>query len=277
MNRQSSLKAACAALALVAIFLSPMQSLADDDDSLLDQKLDRVSNRIQGYLNAIDLGMKGAAKSLGSTGISGPKAGTVVTNLCAKWPTNVLMCFTTDTAGVIRVISPASLSSYEGTDLSSIPHVKEMLSLQKPSVSGAFKMPKGEIALSYEWPVVSPKGEFIGAVAALSEPIGAIDQVIKPELSSDAYDIWIVATDGEVVYSRYHEQIGTDPKIVPSSAGPSLPKVLKQIAASPEGETLLKTASVGRAGPKVQRCIWNTVKIGGTERRVVVLGTKTSD
>ena len=187
------------------------------------------------------------------------------------------MCFATDAAGVIRAISPSSLSSYEGTDLSSIPHVKEMISLQKPSVSGAFKMPRGEIAISYEWPVVSPKGEFIGAVAALSDPIGAIDQVIKPELDADAYDVWIVTTDGEVVYSRYHEQIGTDPKIVPSSAGPSLPGVLKQIAASPEGETLLKTASVGRAGPKVQSCVWKTVRIGGTGRRVVVLGTKTSD
>lgn len=277
MDRKMTLRGVCAAAALALVFLASAPTSADNGDNAAGQKLDQIAGKIQGYLNLIDAAMTKSAQDLGKGGIFGQKARAALKGLCSKWPTQSLMCFTTDTKGTISSIAPDSFSSYEGTDISVFSHVREMLSARKPAVSDAFRMPKGEIAISYEWPVVSPSGEFLGAVNALSDPISAIDEVIMPELGADTTNVWIVATDGEVVYSRYHEEIGKDPVIVPSSAGSSLPKLLKQIAATPSGTGTLKTPSVGHAGGKSQQCVWKTVNIRDVERRVVVLGARSSD
>ena len=277
MKHKSAFMAACLAALLALTFCPAGEARAGDEVDPLKKKLDRITSVIQQHLSAIDAAMTKASKELAKTGLSGDEARAALLSLCAKWPTKSLECFTTDADGAIAAIVPDEYASYVGFDTKTIPEFREMQNTRRPCASEVFRMPKGEFAISYVWSVKTAKNEPMGTVCALADPISSIDLAITPALGADATNVWLVSTNGRMLYSRYHEDIGNDPVIIPSSAGASLPSLLKKIAAAPEGSGILKTPSVGHAGAKTQRCIWKSARMRDIERRVVVVGARTSD
>ncbi|MFH1829676.1 MAG: hypothetical protein ABH871_02715, partial [Pseudomonadota bacterium] len=171
------------------------------------EKLAKITSTIQDVLDAIDNDLAIAANDLSSSGLSGPGAHEILLTLCKKYDYFV-DCAAIDSSGIIISIEPETRYRIEGDNIGDQAHVKELHRTKKPVMSEAFKAIEGFYAIDFAWPIFARNGKLIGSVSMIVKPDHFISKIVKPELSWDAFNIWVLEKTGRILYSKHKNVIG---------------------------------------------------------------------
>ncbi len=174
----------------------------------------RAQEGLTTVLNRLKADCGRAADRLGRAGLAGKEARQTLGELCAAHP-EAVDCAAVDPRGRLVTVEPAARRVHEGVDISSQEHVVRLQKTRKPVLSKLFKSAEGLDAVSMEYPVFSPKREFIGSVSVLIRP----EVLLKKGLGTggEATVRVIQEEDGRILYSPDAREIGRTAPTMPSA------------------------------------------------------------
>ncbi len=273
--RRTSICAACIALLLTC---APAGAAEEAAVTMIgNPRLDSIAASLQGVLEQMAGDLAAAAARLGRLRLDSPEARAVLSDLCGRH-LSAVDCSAIDPNGIMIAVEPGQYREAEGADISSQEQVARLRGTKKPVLSKAFKAVEGFYGIDYEWPILSKKGELLGSVSMLVKPQAFIDRIVSPQLDAATSDVWVMQTDGQILYSRYPKEVGDNLLAVPAfDTGPSFNRLVRRIASQDEGAGGFRAPPAGGLGPARQRCAWKTIESAGTPWRVVLFGSHEED
>ena len=176
-----------------------------------------------------------------------------------------------DANGVLRQIEPGEYRNLENADVSKREHVTDTLSSRQPVFSSGFRAFEGFLAVELTRPVHDANGNFLGFIGAFMRPELLIDPLLKTSVVPDDHEIWIMQTDGMIIFDQDRDEIGrmlfSDPLY---AAYGNLLELGKKIAASPTGTGSYVFLAPASPQPVIKRVAWQTISLHGREWRVVL-------
>ncbi|MCK4735989.1 MAG: hypothetical protein KAT65_26275, partial [Methanophagales archaeon] len=237
----------------------------------------KLQQTIQGVLDRMDEDLFAAAEKLSQTGLDSPETRVILAELCRKHP-YVIECGTVDQNGTIVVVEPEAYKRFEGSNISQQEHIVKLHQTQQPVLSQAFRAVEGFDAVDLEWPVFSSEGNLIGLVGMLIRPESFLSTIIAPEVQGFPIDVWVMQTDGRILYDPDVEEIGRnlfeDPLYQPFT---QLLSLGKKIAVESSGSGHYEFFGRGLIKEVKKRASWVTVGLHGTEWRLVVIQVVVGD
>jgi len=176
-----------------------------------------------------------------------------------------------DPKGCLRYIEPGDYKNFENTDINDQAHVIAMLQEPSPQLTSGFPAVEGFQAVVIAHPLYDSKKHFAGSVNAVIRPELLIDALLQKTTIPDDYELWIMQTDGMIIYDQDKGEIGkmlfTDPLYADYG---NLLELGKKIVSSPSGEGSYIYLSPQSGEKVIKNAIWQTVKLRGREWRVVL-------
>ncbi len=176
-----------------------------------------------------------------------------------------------DVQGVLRQIEPSEYRNLENADVSKRGHVIATLSIRKPVFSSGFRAFEGFLAVELTRPMHDAKGNFLGFIGAFMRPELLIDPLLKKSVIPDDHELWIMQTDGMIIFDQDRDEIGrmlfSDPLY---AAYGNLLDLGKKMAASPTGTGSYVFLAPGSQQPVIKHVAWQTIRLHGREWRVVL-------
>lgn len=176
-----------------------------------------------------------------------------------------------DTKGVMRQIEPSEYKNFENTDISSQEHVMAMLKKPAPLLSSGFSAVEHFTAVVISHPLYDSKKVFLGSINLLIRPELLVESLLKKTAIPDDYELWVMQTDGMIIYDEDSNEIGkmlfSDP--IYADYG-NLLKLSKKIVASPAGEGSYIYLAPESNEKAIKNAIWQTVRIHDREWRVIL-------
>ncbi|MDD3591153.1 MAG: cache domain-containing protein [Sulfurovum sp.] len=252
------------------MFITLVEEGETDAPQKLNLTLERFVPELQGQLNRIDASI---AKEIEKNGVNIQNEGEVRKLLRSVFDSNphIVDASFIDTHGVLRLVEPGDYKNFEGSDLSSQEHIIAMLKNPQPLLSGGFVSVEDFLGMVIARPLYDSSNHFAGTISALIRPELFITPMISKSMIPEDYELWIIQTDGMIVYDLDKEEIGKMLFSDPIYQGyESLQKVGRKIAAAPEGEGSYVYLAPGHGEKVVKKVIWKTVKLHDREWRVVL-------
>ncbi len=250
------------------------KTLLSRDD--LQVILERMHSEIGAVLEKVDTDLRQSARDLSGRDLKGSEARTVLKKFYAANP-YIIDCETVSNKGIMVAVEPAAHRTSEGADISRQAHMIKLFKTHRPVFSGSFRSVEGPQAVVIHHPVLSVGRRFDGSVAALFAPEYLLAGIIGPVQSNLPVEIFLMQTDGLIIYDVDAKQIGrnafTDPLYQPFPAVIALAR--KMVAAADGKDSYDFYRKVGEAPiPKV--IYWRTVNLHGTEWRLAITCAKDS-
>ncbi len=196
-----------------------------------------------------------------------------IDNIMADNP-YVYDCVTIDTDGKICAVSPADYSHLIGEDISSQPQIVKIHKTHKPVVSEAFKAVEGFWAFDLEHPLFDGDGNFVGSVSLLTKP-DFFGQVIDGTVANFPVEIWMMQTDGRIIYDVNDEEIGLNLWTSEMYDGfENLREVGHRMAGERQGRDNYTFYDKELAQEVSKELHWTTVSLQGTEFRLALAYVK---
>jgi hypothetical protein len=236
----------------------------------LEFSLKQFTPELQKTLNRIDNAIASAVLKAKDT----PQAEKDIRSLMSsiyRQEEALIDIFFIDGKGIMRYAEPKEYRNYEGSDFSGQAHVADMIKKPRPLLSSGFTAVEGFDAVTFCHPLYGKNGEFIGYLSALVRPDLVVRKLLKSTGLPPEYDLWIMQTDGRVVYDQDAGEIGrmlfSDPLYAPYV---TLLKLGRNIAATSSGTgDYIFEQTMGKENV-IKKASWDTVKLHGTEWRVVL-------
>jgi hypothetical protein len=147
----------------------------------------------------------------------------------------------------------------------------KMFKTQKPVMSGSFRSVEGPDAVVIHHPVFSPDRRFKGSVSALFAPEYLLGSIIGPVASNLPVDIFLMQTDGLMIYDVDPKQIGLnvfqDPLYRPF---PELLALARKVASANEGTGVYRFYRKDSETPVTKVAYWRTAALHGAMWRLVI-------
>jgi len=125
--------------------------------------------------------------------------------------------------------------------------------------------------VAFHYPIFSPDSRFAGSVSALFAPEYLFSSIIEPVASNLPVDIFLMQTNGLMIYDMDIKQIGLnvfrDPLFKPF---PELIDLAKKVAAANEGSGGYRFYRKVGEKPVTKVAYWRTVAIHGATWRLVI-------
>lgn len=175
-----------------------------------------------------------------------------------------------DTNGILAMVEPAEFYPYQGSDISTQPHVIEAEQTQLPVMSNAFTVVEGYQAAVDVHPMVHI-GQFMGTISMVYMPEEVAATVVAPLVAGQSeFEIWVMEKTGLVLYDQDVDEIGlnvlTDPLY---EDFPELIAACEKIAAEKSGETQYSFFQTGTSTVVTKKTYWDTFYIHGNEWKIV--------
>jgi len=221
-------------------------------------------------LDRLDAELKRAAQALGTTGLTGDAARSVLSGLCASFR-HAVDCAAVDASGTMVTIEPAAYRPFEGKQIGDQEQVQRALQGQS-ALSHVFRAVEGFPAADAEHPVTTADGRPLGTVSLLFKPEALLGEIIVPLVQGTPMALWAMERDGHILYDADTPQVGLNLFTAPIYRPyPGLRNLGRRIAAAPEG----KGAYRFRNGPSKEivrkNACWRSVSLYGTEWRLVAI------
>ena len=113
-----------------------------------------------------------------------------------------------DMEGIMQYIEPKDYKNFEGMDISDQSHVGLLRKINKPVLSEAFIANEGFQGMSLAYPASDRRGKMVGSVSILIKPEQMIDKLIKDINIPPSHELWIMQTDGTLIYDLDKGEIG---------------------------------------------------------------------
>lgn len=227
--------------------------------------------KVTAEFDRMDAALRQAANTLGTTGLTGDNAHSVLAKLCSGFDYAV-DCATVDLQGKMVNIEPASFRRFEGKDISSQEQVARILKTGHPVLSNVFRAVEGFPAADAEYPVVTPDGRRIGSVSILFQPEKFLSKIIVPLVQGTPVDIWVMEKGGLILYDVDAPQIGLNlftSRLYQPYSG--LIRLGRRIAAEPEGNGAYKFRNSFSKKIVTKNAFWQSVSLYGTQWRLVAI------
>ena len=251
-----------------AVMLAAVNAFAADIDVLMPV-LKIAKQTIDSTLSEIDIDLKAAAKELSSVDLKGEAARKILNGL-RKFRPYVIDCSIVDANGIKITVEPAEYKQYEGADRSDLPSVISLLKTKKPGMSDVYHSAEGIHAISIGYPILTDKGELLGAVRILIR----YEVFLKSLVEDKPCKIWIMQKNGLIVYDTDPEEIGknifSDSMFKPFD---DLVAFSKTVAMSNDGAGSYSFYADGQLDKTLVQKIaaWDTSGLYGTEWRVIAM------
>lgn len=174
-------------------------------------------------------------------------------------------------------VEPYEHRSSEGSDISAQEHMVKLFKTKEPVLSGSFRSVEGPDAVVIHHPVFSPNHQFAGSVSALFATEYFLAGIIGPVASTLPVDIFLMQTDGLMIYDVDPKQIGLnvfrDPLYQPF---PDLIALARKVVAADEGSGVYRFYRKGVEAPVMKEAYWRTVALHGSMWRLVITCAKDS-
>ena len=253
---------------LVVPVESPHKPMLSRQD--LQEILALLHGEIMTGLNKLDSDLQRSAKELSGKDLKGDYARDVLKRLYGTNP-YIIDCETVSNHGIMLAVEPPEHRKSEGADISGQAHMVKLLKTKKPVMSDSFRSVEGPEAVVIHYPVFSPEQQFAGSVSALFAPEYLLQGIIGPVSSNLPVTIFLIETDGLVIYDVDAKQIGlnvyNDPLYKPF---PELIAFSRKVAAADEGSGSYRFFQKGMEKPVTKVAYWRTVAIHGTMWRLVI-------
>ncbi len=176
-----------------------------------------------------------------------------------------------DSAGLMRNIEPHEYKNFENVDISKSEHVAAMRKDPRPILSGAFVSAEGFLAMSLARPLYDREKNFAGSVSLLIRPEFLVRPLIKTSTIPDDYELWMMQTDGMIIYDQDPEEMGkmlfSDPIYAQHE---SLVSLGRKISSEPTGRGSYMFLAPGLKEKVIKNAAWETVKLHGRQWRVIL-------
>ncbi len=243
----------------------PMFSREELQDLLMHLKTE-----ITEVLTRLDSMLQQSAEALTGEDLTGDAALDILKKIYEDNP-YIIDCETVSSQGIMLAVEPADHRASEGADISKQAHMVKLFSTRQPVLSGSLRSVEGPQAVVIHHPVFSASREFRGSVAALFAPEYMLSGIICPVSSNLPVTVFLMQTDGLIIYDADPDQIGlnlfTDPMYKPF---PKLVDLGRKMASSDDGadsyEFYMKHAEL----PVTKIVYWQTVILHGTPWRIAV-------
>ena len=175
-----------------------------------------------------------------------------------------------DPSGVMRNIEPREYKNFENVDISAQKHVSAMQKKPMPVFSDGFMSAEGFLAMSLARPLYDKK-KFAGSISLLIRPELLVRPLLKTSTIPNDYELWIMQTDGMIIYEEDQEEIGrmlfSDPLYAEHE---SLIKLGRTMVSTPTGKGSYMFLAPGLKGKVIKHAVWDTVRLHDKEWRVVL-------
>lgn len=173
----------------------------------LPQTLVAAKSTLQDKLNRLDKDLEDTARELSGTGLDSWSAGRAMGRL-RNAQSQIVNCATIDPQGVMLRIVPREYSGSEGVNITSQPQVAYMLREHKPVISDLFQTVEGFWGIDLQRPIFDRKGKFMGSLSVMFSPMAITHEVVEMLPTGGGSNIWLIQTDGLVLYYQPLEGIG---------------------------------------------------------------------
>ena len=232
--------------------------------------LERFVPELQNKLNQIDASM---AKEMKQSNVKVENESEIRKLLSAVFDANptVVDAAYADKKGILRYIEPRDYKNFEGSDISSQEHIIAMRENPQPLFSSGFMSVEDFLSVVIARPLYDNGKQFFGSITLLLRPELFITPMIKKSTVPEDYELWIMQTDGMIIYDQDKKEIGkmlfSDPMYEEYK---SLLQLGKTIVSAPEGEGSYIFLSPGLQEKAIKNVIWKTVKLHDREWRVIL-------
>ena len=235
------------------------------------EALEVVHASVQASLDQMDRDTATAAVKLGSLGMTDNKTRTVLKELALVSPA-VIDATAVSKDGIMLTVEPVEYHHVEGSDIRSQEHVARLISTQKPVMSRVFETVEMVNATDIEYPVFTPSGAFNGSASLLFRPVVLLTIAVEEALAGRTAEVFVVDTDGVVLYDRDPAEIGTNTFSSPEFRDyPELQQVARRMMSEPNGSGEYTFRAQGGTAPVKKTVSWTSVGLHGTEWRVVAV------
>ncbi len=236
--------------------------------------LSQLQGEIKSGLNKLDSDLQRSAQALSGKDLKGDYARDVLKQLYGANP-YIIDCETVSNQGIMVAVEPPEHRTSEGADISAQAHMVKLFKIKKPVLSGSFRSVEGPDAAVIHHPVFSPDHRFAGSVSALFAPEYLLSGIIGPVVSNLRVDIFLIQTDGLVIYDLDAKQIGLNVFHDPFyQSFPGLVALTRKVASSREGAGVYRLYQKGSEVPETKVAYWRTVALHGTPWRLVITCVK---
>jgi len=236
----------------------------------LQELLSQLHKEIMAGLNKLDSDLRRSAKALSGKELKSDYARGVLKRLYGANP-YIIDCETVSSKGIMLVVEPPEHKSSEGADIGGQAHMVKLFQAKRPVMSGSFRSVEGPDAVVVHHPVFSQGNRFAGSVSALFSPEYLLSGIIGPVASNLPIDIFLMQTDGYMIYDVDPKQIGlnvfTDPLYKPF---PELLALAGKIASVEEGTGVYRFYRKESEPPVNKVAYWRTAELHGAEWRLVI-------
>ncbi len=230
-----------------------------------------VQQKVAAEFGRLDSEMKTAAEALGTAGLKGEAARSVLNGLCGKF-SYAVDCAAVDTQGKMVTVEPAPFRTFEGKDISGQEQVRSVMKSRRPVLSRVFNAVEGFAAIDLEYPVADAEGRFIGSLSLLFKPEQFLGDVIRPAVQGMPLDIWAMEKEGLILYDVDRQQIGLNlftSRLYRPYA--ELIRLGRRISKMPEGSGDYWFLSGPDRKTVKKNAHWKSVALHGTEWRLVAI------
>jgi len=258
-----------ALLLLMVLFLAFLPAAADDQIPQ-SQMLDQARHALQGVLNQMDDNLTAAASSLTVLPPNTPDSDKVLDKLSQSLP-GMVDCAMINTDGIVTAVKPDDYMRFEGKDISDQAQFSKLRKTLKPVTSRLFSSEEGYESIAFQYPIITPQGNWIGAVSALTDITTFVGSVLEPlnKEGAQKYYFTVMQKDGWIVYDSDPAQIGLNLFKNPIyQKQTELLKAGKDFCQKAAGNAVY-TASYQKTNYTV-KSMWDTVVLYGTEWRIIV-------
>ena len=232
--------------------------------------LDRFIPDLQRALDGIDAAM---ARRIDAGTVDVAKDGEIrglLAAILAETPQLIEAAYV-DRPGVLRQIEPAEYKNFENIDIGGQAHVIAMRQTPKPIFSAGFLSVEGFLAVDLAHPLYDGGGNFVGSISALIRPELLIAPLLRKNAVAPEHELWIMQTDGMIVYDQDRDEVGRMLFSDPLYAGfEGLLELGRKIAAQDSGEGSYIFVAPGGDKKVIKKATWRTVRLHGREWRVVL-------
>jgi len=232
--------------------------------------LNDTAGRMQDALSGLDRATADAADALGTTGLSGPGAETVLRRPVAADPA-VLTVITFDLDGVVHAAEPEEAKVLLDRRLDDSA-VTKAIATRQPLLSNLFPLAQGGDAVVIIHPVVRGDGTATGMVSTAFIPFDLLAPIAVDASRGTSCTFMVIQTDGRILYDADPEEVGRE--TLDNALYREFPEILaiaRQAAGNRTGYGTYSFYSTGLGKIINKETFWTTVGLYGTEWRVMVI------
>jgi hypothetical protein len=229
-----------------------------------------ATDAVNANLSRIEMALVDASLALSETGIDGPDAMAVLSNLTTA-DSAVIDCITIDVNGTVREVEPASFGSIKGENLKWQKQVNDTLSTRLYSGFHFIKAVEGLYAIDSEMPVFDRGGTLIGTVSFMFNNSQFFGRVLAPFQPGGNSKIWVSrADDGTILYETDPSQILLNKSSAVYQDYPELLEIFDRMSAERTGYGTYEFLDQSHGETIKKGCYWTTIPNRGTEMRIAL-------